>query len=247
MTGTNLPLELTSFVGREHELQLIVARLGKAHLVTLTGTGGCGKTRLACQVARRRRRAYPGGVWLIELGNVTDGELIVETVAQVVGVPEASSSQPLLARSKARRSALLVLDTGEHLASVRGPGRGAAARMSRRTSDDESAGAGITEEAIVWVPSLAPDATPTDLTALGRTNRSAVRGSRERNQSLAWIDTPRRRSSTSARLDGTPLAEPAAACARAGARCAGGSQTTSSDADRRRTAASSASDAARTG
>src|SRR5580765_7606630 len=118
MTGTNLPLELTSFVGREHELHLITARLGKAHLVTLTGTGGCGKTRLACQVARRRRRAYPGGVWLIELGNVTDGELIVETVAQVVGVPEASSSQPLLARlihELRTRSVLLVLDNCEQL------------------------------------------------------------------------------------------------------------------------------------
>src|SRR6185312_10105222 len=97
MHRTNLPTELTSFVGREHELELIAARLGSAHLVTLTGTGGCGKTRLACQVARRRQRAYAGGVWLVELGNVTDADLVVESIAQVVGVPEPGDGRPLLA------------------------------------------------------------------------------------------------------------------------------------------------------
>src|SRR5579859_3527624 len=64
----NLPASLTSFVGREGELAHLLNRLADARLLTLTGVGGCGKTRLALELARAVLDRYPDGVWLVELG-----------------------------------------------------------------------------------------------------------------------------------------------------------------------------------
>src|SRR4029453_4661637 len=66
----NLPISVTSFIGREQELSEIVQRLANARLLTLTGIGGCGKTRLALEVARTVLKRYPGGVWQVELASV---------------------------------------------------------------------------------------------------------------------------------------------------------------------------------
>src|SRR5258708_24293086 len=76
--GGNLPAEVTSFVGRRRELADAKRALSKSRLVTLTGVGGVGKTRVAERVARDRRRAYPHGVWLVQLGEFPDPTLLTQ-------------------------------------------------------------------------------------------------------------------------------------------------------------------------
>ena len=115
----NLPLELSSFVGRERELAEVERLLGGTRLVTLSGPGGAGKTRLAQAVAQDLVEEFRDGVWLVELAPISDPELVVSAVAQALGVPEASASdrsptEALVGHLRARRT-LLVLDNCEHL------------------------------------------------------------------------------------------------------------------------------------
>src|SRR5512143_3266775 len=84
----NLPIQLTSFVGRERESVEVKQMLSTSRLVTLTGTGGCGKTRLALKVAEDGLAEYSDGVWLVELAPVSDPALVPQTVAALVGVRE---------------------------------------------------------------------------------------------------------------------------------------------------------------
>ncbi|MFC0449913.1 protein kinase domain-containing protein [Rhodococcus jostii] len=113
----NLPLELTSFVGRRHERAEAKKMLSAYRLVTLTGIGGVGKTRLALRVATDSRRAFPEGVWLVELGEVRDTMLVTSAVFAALGLREQSADPPLtlLADYLADRRLLLVLDNCEHL------------------------------------------------------------------------------------------------------------------------------------
>ena len=113
----NLLLRRTSFIGRERETLEVKRHLAMTRLLTLTGAGGCGKTRLALEVARDLVGAYPDGVWLIELAPISDEELVPKAVAQALGVPERSA-QPLretLAELLRGRELLLILDNCEHL------------------------------------------------------------------------------------------------------------------------------------
>jgi predicted ATPase/transcriptional regulator with XRE-family HTH domain len=114
-----LPRELTSFVGREHELEELGRRLGEAALVTVAGPGGAGKTRLALRLAHRllERADYPDGVVLAELAPLTDAGQVVDVLAESVGVPEPHG-QPLvevLVHVLRPKQLLLVLDNCEHL------------------------------------------------------------------------------------------------------------------------------------
>lgn len=113
----NLPLEVTSFVGREREIAAVRRLLPAARLLTLTGAGGCGKTRLALRAAAELVGAYPDGVWLVELAALADPALVPRTVAAVVAVPE-TPGRPIidgLAAWLRSRTTLLVLDNCEHL------------------------------------------------------------------------------------------------------------------------------------
>ncbi|MGC4043660.1 MAG: tetratricopeptide repeat protein [Armatimonas sp.] len=113
----NLPQQLTSFIGREKPLADVAEMLGKNRLLTLTGTGGTGKTRLSLQVAADALEQYPDGVWLVELASVSDPALVPQTIAAVFGVKEQAGqtiSQTLVEHLK-ERSLLLVLDNCEHL------------------------------------------------------------------------------------------------------------------------------------
>lgn len=130
----NLPRRLTSFIGRERALQDVRVALEGSALLTLTGTGGCGKTRLALRVAEEMLPAFAGGAWLIELAGVTDPQLVESQVAVVLGVGQEGVGQdtggqdgsgtkkggaaPLRALLVYRLTAdptLLVFDNCEHL------------------------------------------------------------------------------------------------------------------------------------
>jgi non-specific serine/threonine protein kinase len=113
----NLPLALTSFIGREREIDEIRQLLRPARLLTLVGAGGAGKTRLAIEAAREVQAAYANGVWLVELAALTDPALVPQAVATVLGVREAPdrSLTESLAEYLRPRSLLLVLDNCEHL------------------------------------------------------------------------------------------------------------------------------------
>src|SRR5712691_9544998 len=107
----NLPTPLTSFIGRERELSEVQARLTGARLVTLTGVGGCGKTRLAFEVSRAVLDRYPDGVWLVELAALADAALVPQTVAAVFNMRE-TPGQPIastLATALRERRLLVVL------------------------------------------------------------------------------------------------------------------------------------------
>jgi predicted ATPase/DNA-binding CsgD family transcriptional regulator len=108
---------LTSFVGRGKEVAEVAALLGEYRLVTVTGPGGMGKTRLAGEVARAAAGRFADGVWLVELAAVRDPALVAAAVADRVGVQQASglSVTESLIAALGRRQLLLVLDNCEHL------------------------------------------------------------------------------------------------------------------------------------
>jgi non-specific serine/threonine protein kinase len=108
----NLPLHLTSFVGREADLRALKSVLRSARLVTLTGTGGAGKSRLAVEAARASRDIWPDGAWWIALADATD---VAPAVVASLELPGRGSPREVLASWLASRRALLVLDNCEHL------------------------------------------------------------------------------------------------------------------------------------
>ena len=113
----NLPLHLTSFVGRERERREVVGLARRHRLVTLTGPGGSGKTRLALEVATELVRDAEDGVWLVELAGLAGGPLVPHAVGSVLGVASRSarSSEEALAAHVGERHMLVVLDNCEHL------------------------------------------------------------------------------------------------------------------------------------
>ena len=115
--ASNLPVQLTSFVGRDNELLALTKMLGASRLVTLTGVGGVGKTRLALQVAAEVVGEFRDGVWLCEFASVTDPGAIWETLAASLHVPAfpGRSVEESVLEYLAAKRLLLVLDNCEHL------------------------------------------------------------------------------------------------------------------------------------
>ncbi|GAA3201712.1 ATP-binding protein [Actinocorallia longicatena] len=116
MTG-NLPAELNRLVGRRQEIADVRRRLAEARLVTLTGVGGVGKTRVALRAALESRRAFPDGVWFVELSGLQDPELLAHTIGGVLGLQDQSvrPQADVLAEFLSGRRTLIVLDTCEHM------------------------------------------------------------------------------------------------------------------------------------
>jgi predicted ATPase/class 3 adenylate cyclase/Tfp pilus assembly protein PilF len=116
----NLPVQLTSFIGREREMKEVKELLKQTRLLTLTGSGGCGKTRLALQMAADLLEEYPDGVWLVELAVLTDPALVPTTVANILDIHE-ESGQPILAtltETLKSRVLLLIWDNCEHVVAA---------------------------------------------------------------------------------------------------------------------------------
>jgi predicted ATPase len=113
----NLPEQVTSFVGRQHEMAELVGVVGAHRLVTLTGAGGVGKTRLAVQVGAELAGEFGDGVWLVELAPVGDPDAVADAVATTLGVtPQAGSSvADSIAQALSGRQMLLVVDNCEHV------------------------------------------------------------------------------------------------------------------------------------
>ena len=116
-TAHNLPAQLSSLIGRERELEDVAAMLSSARLLTLTGAGGVGKTRLAVEAATRSVADFPDGAWWIELTAVADPGMVESTLVQALGVrplPGTSELDAAIGFLHARRT-LLVLDNCEHI------------------------------------------------------------------------------------------------------------------------------------
>jgi predicted ATPase/class 3 adenylate cyclase len=113
----NLPQQLTSFIGREKEIVEIEALLARTRVVTLTGSGGSGKTRLGLQVAADSLARYPDGAWFVELAALSEPGLVTQTVASVLGLKEAAGEPIIrtLTEHLKHKQLLLLLDNCEHL------------------------------------------------------------------------------------------------------------------------------------
>jgi DNA-binding SARP family transcriptional activator len=113
----NLPAPRTSFVGREQEMMEIRRELAMTRLLTLTGAGGSGKTRLALEVARDLVGAYPDGVWLVELAPLSEGTLVPQAVAEALEVAEqpGRAFPDTLLDALRDKAMLIILDNCEHL------------------------------------------------------------------------------------------------------------------------------------
>jgi predicted ATPase/DNA-binding SARP family transcriptional activator len=163
----NLPTQVTSFIGREAQLDALRQALGSARLITLTGPGGCGKTRLALELAGASLPDYADGAWLVALEPLRDPALVPQAVAEALG-QQTASHQPaieLLSAALRPKQLLLLLDNGEHLVA-------ACRRLAERLLHDCPQLTILTTSRevlrvageVVWqVPPLsAPDATVTD-------------------------------------------------------------------------------------
>src|SRR5215207_9671443 len=91
----NLPNRLTSFVGRDRELEMLDHLLAESALVTLTGPGGAGKTRLAIEAARRRASSFSDGAWLVRLEGIEDPDLVLDAIAGTFGLVESPQTTPI--------------------------------------------------------------------------------------------------------------------------------------------------------
>ena len=113
----NLPVQLTSFIGREKEMLEVRRLLGTTHLLTLTGTGGTGKTRLSVQVAADMLDQFPDGVWLIELATIDEAAQVASAIAAPLRVREEAEEEMLATLTNFLRNKrlMLILDNCEHL------------------------------------------------------------------------------------------------------------------------------------
>ena len=211
----NLPRQLTSFVGRESELAKIQGLLRMSPLLTLTGTGGVGKTRLAIQAASDLLNEYHDGVWFIELGPLGDPDRVPHTAASALTLrerPGRSAMETLVDYLEPKQS-ILILDNCEHLlpaaaALADGLLRACPALRVLATSRE---GLGAVGETLYPVPSLSvPD--PERLPAVGELTRSeGIRLFTERATAVMPAFTLTERNARAVaeicrRLDGIPLA-----------------------------------------
>jgi predicted ATPase/class 3 adenylate cyclase len=212
--ASNLPLQMTSFVGRGRELVEIAEVFDDARVVTLTGVGGVGKTRLAVQVGAELLPRFGDGVWLCELGPIADRSLVPEVVAAALNVqqrPGLSPAESILAACRSREL-VLVLDNCEHLLDAAAALVEALVRACPgvRVLATSREGLGVSGERILVVRSLGlPD--PHGLAGSPTDEADAVRlfcdrAASARDGFVLGPDNFDAVAQTCARLDGIPLA-----------------------------------------
>jgi non-specific serine/threonine protein kinase len=118
--ANNLPRQRTHFTGRARELAECRRLLADSRLLTITGIGGCGKTRLALRLAEDALETYPDGVWFVDLGPLADGEHVAEAVGAALGIRQVQDEDlsGTIAGAVGGKRLLLVLDNCEHLLSA---------------------------------------------------------------------------------------------------------------------------------
>ncbi len=167
----NLPHQVTSFVGRQHEVDEIAELLREHRLVTVTGAGGVGKTRVAVKIGSDLLDGYPDGVWFVDLASLADQTLVAGTVLNAMQLPSSTgpASEIVVAYVKTRQL-LLILDNCEHVIAE---ARELAAAIVRscpavRTLSTSREPLNVSGEQVYRLPSLAapPDSSPTPRDAL---------------------------------------------------------------------------------
>ncbi len=212
-TRTNLPQLLTSFVGRERELAEIKQRLPSTRMLTLTGSGGIGKTRLVLQAAAEVREAYRDGVWFVDLSPLVDPTLVPSVVAQVLRVKEAGD-KPLiesLSERLRKQELLLILDNCEQvLAAVADLAEallGATAKVTLVATSREPLHVG--GEQVYPVAALPVPGRTADAKGIARSDAVQLFVERARAHRPSFdLEGPRARAVADicVRLDGIPLA-----------------------------------------
>ena len=209
----NLPAQVSSFVGREHELSELRQLLSRARVVTLTGAGGVGKTRLVLQLAASMVDGSGDGAWFVDLAPLTDATLVAAQVAGVLGVPEQpgrSLPQSLIAACRDRQL-LVILDSCEHVIGeaaniadqlVRGCPRMIILATSREPLEIEG-------ENLYRVPPLFVPPASADSDRLLASDAVRLFADRARQQRSGFAVDPHNASAVGRlcrRLDGIPLA-----------------------------------------
>jgi predicted ATPase len=209
----NIPAQVSSFVGRQTEVSRVAAALGDSRVVTITGVGGVGKTRLALQVAAEVLPRYRDGAWLIELAPVRDPENVVEALAAVFRLtsPGGQSLEDSLIDILTHKQLLVVLDNCEHLL---GPVAQLVTRIERgcpgvvvlATSRE---GLGVGGEQLIALPPLQAGRPGDDLQRLVNTDAVSLFVERARHVKADFAltnDNARAVVEACQRLDGVPLA-----------------------------------------
>lgn len=209
-----LPADVSSFVGRRQEVSEAKHLLSRSRLLTLTGSGGIGKTRLALRMAAEVRRSFPGGVWLVELAALDDGELLAQTVASQLRLGNESIGEPVdaLVDFLAEERLLLILDNCEHLldpcAALANTLLAAAPELHVLATSRQTLG--VTGECVFPVPPLSlhdPDRVPAAESAKSEAVRLfADRAASVRRDFVLTAENTGVIAQICHRLDGIPLA-----------------------------------------
>jgi predicted ATPase/class 3 adenylate cyclase len=212
---TNLPVQITNYIRREKEFSIVKSLMAEHRLITLTGSGGTGKTRLSLQIAADFLDAFPDGVWFIEFAPLADPALVPQTVLSTLGLREETGRPVLetLTHYLVSKEVLLILDNCEHLIE-------AAAQFAEtvlhacpnlRLLASSREALGIAGEKIYYVRSLSIPNTRIRQSVETITQYEAVRLFVDRAQTAlsSFTITPANVSAVAqicARLDGIPLA-----------------------------------------
>jgi predicted ATPase/class 3 adenylate cyclase len=213
ISAGNLPAQMSSFIGRARELERIASALGQARVLTLTGSGGVGKTRLALQAARQVAPRFGDGTWLCELAAVRDEARVDEAVAVVFSVTARAgqSTFEALVEFLRNKELLLILDNCEHLlartAVLAGVLERSCARLAIMATSRE--GLGIEGERLIPVLPLSVPGADDDLEAIARAEAVRLFADRAAAVRPDFTVTAQNAAAVAAvcrRLDGVPLA-----------------------------------------